>query len=132
MIKTIRSQNGFTLVEILIVLAIISLLFLLIIPEVNGAVLKARETGVKTDFRDFQTATESLMRETLGKSLTQEKLNHYLDKHHEIIDDGTGLLQTKSKDPWHNSCAVEITNGKVLFYSGGKEEDFRWQRRRFN
>ena len=51
-----NKKSGFTLVEILVVILIIGLLFVFLVPKIDNATDKARETGIKTDFRSYQTA----------------------------------------------------------------------------
>lgn len=59
-------KKAFTLVELLIVIAIISILFIVLISKVDFATDKAKATGVQTDFRSFQVAFETVARENSG------------------------------------------------------------------
>ena len=52
-------KKGFTLIEILIVLSIIGLLSSLLIPNIAGAQLKAKEAGVKAALHNLQTGLET-------------------------------------------------------------------------
>ena len=61
-----NKKSGFTLVEILVVILIIGLLFVFLVPKIDNATDKARETGIKTDFRSYQTAFEAVAREKGG------------------------------------------------------------------
>lgn len=54
------TKRGFTLVEILIVVAVIGILFISLVPRIDFAGDKARETGIKTDFRSFELAARNL------------------------------------------------------------------------
>lgn len=116
------TQRGFTLIEILVVISIISILFVTLIPQVNGFFLKANESGVRTDFRVFQQSTEMYLRDSLGKDLNMNSLNKYLDKKHEVTGNFISR-QTKSLDPWGNPYQVEVKNGKILFASYGPKGD---------
>ena len=60
------NRKAFTLVELLIVIAIIGILFVVLVSKVDFATDKANATGVQTDFRSFQIAFETVSRENAG------------------------------------------------------------------
>ena len=61
-----KNKKAFTLIELLIVIAIIGILFIVLISKVDFATDKAKATGVQTDFRSFQVAIESVALENAG------------------------------------------------------------------
>ena len=62
----ISKRKAFTLIELLIVIAIIGILFIVLVSKVDFATDKAKATGVQTDFRSFQVAIESVAKENAG------------------------------------------------------------------
>ena len=63
---TFKNKKAFTLIELLIVIAIIGILFIVLVSKVDFATDKAKATGVQTDFRSFQVAIESVAKENAG------------------------------------------------------------------
>ena len=59
-------KKAFTLIELLIVIAIIGILFIVLISKVDFATDKAKATGVQTDFRSFQLAFDTVAKENAG------------------------------------------------------------------
>lgn len=57
-LKTLKKQEGFTLLELLIVIVIIAILALLIIPNITSAPKKARDTKRKTDLTAIRKGLE--------------------------------------------------------------------------
>ncbi|MDD6482952.1 MAG: type II secretion system protein [Clostridiales bacterium] len=137
-----KSKRGFTLVELMIVIAIIGILFVILIPKLSTAMTKSREAGVKNDFRSMNLAAEQLMRENSGMrgfgsvdNLLGEagdattNLNIYLDdalKFDYSAEDSCGICRTE--DPWNLPYEVycanmsgQNNNGVILFVSGGTE-----------
>jgi general secretion pathway protein G len=56
--KLLKKQEGFTLLELLIVIVIIAILALLIIPNITSAPKKARDTKRKTDITTLRKGLE--------------------------------------------------------------------------
>ena len=59
-------RRAFTLIELLIVIAIIGILFIVLVSKVDFATDKAKATGVQTDFRSFQMAFDTVAKENAG------------------------------------------------------------------
>ena len=64
--KTFRNKKAFTLIELLIVIAIIGILFIVLVSKVDFATDKSKATGVQTDFRSYQVALEQVAKENAG------------------------------------------------------------------
>ena len=61
-----KNKRAFTLIELLIVIAIIGILFIVLVSKVDFATDKAKATGVQTDFRSFQVAFDTVAQENAG------------------------------------------------------------------
>ena len=61
-----NKKKAFTLIELLIVIAIIGILFIVLVSKVDFATDKAKAVGVQTDFRSFQLALEMVSKEKSG------------------------------------------------------------------
>ncbi len=129
-----KNQKGFTLVEILVVIVIIGILFTVILPRIDFASDRARQTGVKTDFKAFQTAAEGYFRETAGQNFTQNGINTYLDEALKLNSTNAAVTSTlaattsKKADPWGTAYAVTMkkangTSAQIIFKSSGKNGD---------
>ena len=60
------TKKAFTLIELLIVIAIIGILFIVLVSKVDFATDKAKASGVQTDFRSFQMAFDTVAKENAG------------------------------------------------------------------
>lgn len=128
-----KKKEGFTLVEILIVVAVIGILFVTLVPRIDFAGDKARETGIKTDFRSFELAAEQILREKAGLSdysdvaalCGDEGINLYLDD--ALHFDTTG--ECAKEDQWNQAYTIQMVkpatgnanNGAIIFLSNGKD-----------
>lgn len=128
-------KKAFTLVEILIVVAVIGILFVALVPKIDFAGDKARETGVKNDFRSFELAAEQYLREKGGVAdvanvaalCGDDAINLYLDGAMQFANTGT----CKKQDAWNQEYTVQLikptgtginpNNGAIVFISNGKD-----------
>lgn len=67
--KAKYNRRAFTLVELLIVIAIIAILFIVLVSKIDFTSDKAKTAGVQTDFRSYQVAFETVGREYQGFSI---------------------------------------------------------------
>lgn len=104
-----KDNKGFTLIEVLIVIAIIGILFAVLVPRINVGGDKAKEAGVKTDFRSYEIAVEQVMVENSGLPKVAEKdaileINKVLDEEMKLE---TTSSKTKKPDPWKHEYEYE-------------------------
>ena len=134
-------KKAFTLIELLIVIAIIGILFIVLVSKVDFATDKAKTTGVQTDFRSFQLAFETVATENAGFTslitTDYEKLeaavNKHLDSALKVDIDAMGKISmlNGTTDPWkvpyHGEVVVGddgLDKGAIVLYSNGPNMQF--------
>ena len=70
MFKRIRSESGFTLVELLVVLAILAILIAVVVPNLSGLTGTAQETACGQELDTVQAAIDTLMANYSADSVT--------------------------------------------------------------
>ncbi|MDS1030062.1 prepilin-type N-terminal cleavage/methylation domain-containing protein [Bacillota bacterium LX-D] len=93
------NSNGFTLLELLVVIVIIGLLASIAIPSFSDAAYKSKNKKVEADIRVLQSAAELYYAEN----------NKYPEELHELVD--SDILKEIPKDPWGGD--YKIDNGEV-------------------
>lgn len=97
---TTRRNAGFTLVELMVVIAIIGLLAALVLPSFMGQLDEAKVTSAKTQIKLFETALMQYKIKIGKYPTTGEGLNALLNN-----SSGRSFLQNVSAipaDPWGN------------------------------
>jgi general secretion pathway protein G len=100
-----RTQSGFTLIELMIVMAIIGILITLAIPSFVGAVRHAREAALKEDLQTMRTAIDTY---TMDKQKGPQSLD-------DLIQDG--YLRAIPEDPMTRSKDTWVTDSSEAMYS---------------
>ena len=72
MFKRIRSESGFTLVELLVVLAIMAILVAVVVPNLAGITGGAQQTACGQELDTVQAAMDTLMTQNSASSVTAE------------------------------------------------------------
>jgi general secretion pathway protein G len=101
-----RPQSaGFTLIELMIVMAIIGILALMAIPRFSGALRSAREAVLKEDLHTMRDAIDSY---TMDKQKAPQSLD-------DLITDG--YLREIPQDPMTHSKDTWVTDTSDAMYS---------------
>ena len=116
-----NSDRGFTLLEIIVVVFILSLLVTIVAPRIIGRTDEARITGAKIQIRNFETALKLFKLDNGFYPDTQEGLDALIEKPAtgripQKYKEGGYLEQKKiSPDPWGNP---------YIYVSPGLQGDF--------
>ena len=122
-----RQNKGFTLIEIMIVVVIISILGALIIPNVIGRDDQARLTAVKTDLAGLGTALEMYKMDNFKYPSTDQGLDALITKPSGFPEPKNynpgGYLQKKKEpvDPWNNPYIYLQRGSDFELYSLGAD-----------
>lgn len=100
-----RTQRGFTLVEIMVVVVIIGILGMLVLPKVLGRTGEARVTAARTDIATIQQALQLYKLDNQRYPTTEQGLQALVQKPTSgPAANGWkegGYLPSLPKDPWH-------------------------------
>ncbi len=100
-----KNQAGFTLVELMIVMAIIGVLLTVAIPSYMGAVRQAREAVLKEDLHTMRSAIDSY---TADKQKAPQSLDDLVTEGYlkEVPVDP----MTRSKDTWQTTTSDTLSS----------------------
>ena len=127
-----NKRKGFTLVELLIVIAVIGILFVVLVSRVDFATDKARTTGAQNDIKAIQTALYQVALEDYGFSndidTLAKRINENIDSELAVfVQDG--IIKSKAEDPWGTQYQLMLTHpantkGQSIILSAGPDTTF--------
>lgn len=100
-----QRQNGFTLVEIMVVVVILAVLGALVVPKLIENVDKARVTRAQSDIRAIQTALDLYRLDNFKYPTTEQGLAALVKQPADTTLTNyraEGYLPAVPKDPWQN------------------------------
>jgi general secretion pathway protein G len=120
--KCSKFEAGFTLVELMIVMLIISILLLVAVPRYTAAIKSAREAVLKTDLQTMRAAIDSY---TMDKQKAPQALDDLVQEGYlkAIPEDP----MTRSKDTWvpdtsEAMYSIDQTDPGIVDVHSGSEE----------
>ena len=114
----VSRNKGFTLLEIIVVVAIIAILAAYIAPKVAGRVDDARISKAKSDIRVLESSLELYKLDNFVYPSTAQGLNALIEK---PSGDGSknwregGYIKKLNKDPWGNEYRYQYPGDKGEF-----------------
>ena len=125
MTKT-RSNRGFTLLEIIVVVAIIAILAAYIAPKVAGRVDDARISKAKSDIRVLESSLELYKLDNFTYPSSEQGLDALVNKPSGDTAKNWregGYIKKLNKDPWGNEYRYQFPGSKGEFdvYSLGAD-----------
>ncbi|ADL13276.1 competence type IV pilus major pilin ComGC [Acetohalobium arabaticum] len=115
----VSEEDGFTLIELMIVIAVLGVLAGIAIPRFSGVTDKADIASAESDLRNLQTAAEMYIAEhsTTPNSITSlsgyiddAESDDYYNNNYEFNDDGNGDYKIETS---------EEVGGKTVFVTPG-------------
>jgi general secretion pathway protein G len=103
--RTLKQDAGFTLLELMIVMAIIGVLMMVAVPSFVGAIRQAREAALKEDLHVIRAAIDSY---TMDKQKAPQSLD-------DLIQDG--YLKSIPEDPFTHARDTWVTDSSDALYS---------------
>ena len=116
-VRTTRSDRGFTLVEIMVVVVILGMLATLVAPAVLGQSDKAKVKAAQTAMKQLHSAAQMYYLEQ-NRIPTMEDLITPDEKGQSYLE---GDYESAPKDPWGNEFQIfqlEGTNKFAVFSNG--------------
>lgn len=107
----LRNQRGFSMLELMIGLLIVTILIVAVVSVGSMSVKKSRNYGTMKDLNIYVNAAELYMLENVGKGLTEEGFNKYLEGSYKF-EDGESFR----KNPWRRPYSIFHMNDADITY----------------
>jgi type II secretion system protein G len=122
-LNRLKKKKGFTLVELLVVVAILAILLVALIPSALGYSDKARDTRAAKDIRNFNTVVEAFA--SANGNYPEASLDTDNPRSIASVMQSKGIKWTGDEtgvvDPWNNPYYYDLTEDYYCIGSSGKD-----------
>jgi type II secretion system protein G len=122
-LRKLQKKKGFTLVELLVVVAILAILLVVLIPSALGYSDKARDTRAAKDIRNFTTVVEAFA--SANGNYPEASLDTDNPRSIASVMQSKGIKWTGDEtgvvDPWNNPYYYDLTEDYYCIGSSGKD-----------
>lgn len=133
--RLLKNQRGFTLVELMMVIAVIGILAAVLIPKIGGLKTEAKLAGLDVNLRTVEGVVHQVIDKKNDASEVEKAILDRLHKHYDDVknpfnnatgiatDDGTpnnNVLKVPNYDNW--SEVTGNTNGAAFTYNYGNSD----------
>ena len=112
MFKRIRSESGFTLVELLVVLAILAILIAVVVPNLAGLTGGAKAKAAQAELDIVQTAMDAKIADNEAMTVTAESTAQQIG-----VNETVGIWIVVSYDPASGTETTGSSTGTVKLRS---------------
>jgi len=123
--KRIRGQDGFTLIEIMVVILIIGLLALMVVPRLRGVADRAKRTKAQADIQEIKQALDRYYLDSGSYPTTDQGLQALVSppttgRVPNNYDQG-GYIEKLPNDPWGTAYFYQSDGSSYVLKSFGPD-----------
>jgi general secretion pathway protein G len=119
--STIKQQQGFTLIEIMVVIAILGLLAVIVVQNLRGATDRAKRTKAMADLAELKTALDRYYIDQGSYPTTDQGLQALVSPPSQNGADPEGYVKHIPNDPWNNPYVYQSDGNTYVLKSYGAD-----------
>jgi general secretion pathway protein G len=121
MTSRLKQQEGFTLIEIMVVIAILGLLAVIVVQNLRGATDRAKRTKAMADIAELKTALDRYYIDNGSYPTTDQGLQALVSPPAQNGADPEGYVRHIPTDPWNNPYVYQSDGNSYTLKSYGAD-----------